>query len=104
MLSKTRSALSSHHVRWRVHAQQRMLERGILRKEVVSVVQKGAIIEEYLNDESYPSFLIHHYVNGRHLHAVIGFNESDDMVYVITVYEPDAHNFKADYITRRTKQ
>lgn len=95
--------LLKRQVRWRVHAQQRMLERGVLRSDVVDVVQKGAIIESYLNDQPYPSFLIHHFSAGRHLHVVIAFNEPDEMVYVITVYEPDAHNFEADYTTRRKK-
>ena len=42
---------------YREHAIQRMFERDILEGDVEDTVKNGDIIEEYLDDKPYPSFL-----------------------------------------------
>lgn len=101
--AKLRVALKFGRVRWRTHAQQRMLERGILRSDVCAIIEQGRIIEGYLGDRPYPSFLIYGLASERPLHVLVAHSESDNMLYVITAYEPDDANFESDHITRRSK-
>ncbi len=42
---------------YREHAIQRMFERDISEEDVEDTVKNGDIIEEYLDDKPYPSFL-----------------------------------------------
>ena len=78
-----------------------MVERDILRKDVKHVISEGEIIEEYLEDEPYPSFLLYNCVNNRPIHVLIAYDDTSNMVYVITVYEPDSKHFELDNVTRR---
>ena len=103
MLSKICEAFDKGKVRWRAHAQQRMLERAIHRADVQQVVNGGKIIEEYTSNKPYPSFLIFGTSNGRPIHVLVGFDSDEGISYVITVYEPDEQHFESDLITRRTR-
>lgn len=104
MQNKLREAFKSGRVRWRAHALQRMLERGILRGDVGSVIEHGRIIEKYQDDKPYPSFLIYGSVSNRPLHALVAHNESNNILYVITAYEPDVAHFGPDHVTRRREK
>lgn len=104
MQTKFREALRAGRVRWRAHAQQRMLERGILRRDVGSVIEHGRIIEEYQDDKPYPSFLIYGSVGNRPLHVLVAYNEGSSTLYVITAYEPDDVHFGPDHVTRRREK
>lgn len=42
---------------YREHAIQRMFERDICETDVEETVKNGVIIEKYLDDKPYPSFL-----------------------------------------------
>ena len=103
MLSKIMDAFSKGKVRWRSHAQQRMLERAIHRIDVEKVVSGGRVIEEYTSNKPYPCFLISGKTDGRHIHVLVGFDKDEKIVYVITVYELDERHFESDLITRRKK-
>jgi len=81
-----------------------MLERGILRRDVSSVIEHGRIIEEYQNDKPYPSFLMFGSVGGRPLHVLVAHNEGSSTLYIITAYEPDNENFGPDHVTRRREK
>ena len=43
---------------YREHAIQRMFERDIFEIDVENTIKNGEIIEEYIDDEPYPSFLV----------------------------------------------
>jgi hypothetical protein len=79
----------SQRVVFRVHAVQRMFERGISAADVCHVLSRGAIIEEYPTDEPYPSRLVLGWCQSRPIHVVVADNKPDDELIVITVYEPD---------------
>jgi len=98
---KLREAFKDGKVRWRSHAQQRMLERGIYRRDVVT---DGQIIEKYEGDRPYPSFLIYSFVRNRPLHVLVAYSEYNNIVYVITAYEPDEAHFMEDHVTRRREE
>lgn len=98
---KIKDVFNVGRVRWRTHAQQRMLERGILRSDIRDIIERGKIIEEYLDDSPYPSFLIFGFARKKPLHALVAYCESEQMIYIVTAYRPDSTHFETDFITRR---
>jgi len=74
------------------HARDEMeLEESgeIVEGEVIEAASCGKIIEDYPEDEPYPSCLIYGRTSGnRPLHIVCAYSEEDEMVIIITVYEP----------------
>ena len=101
-LTAVRLGVRSGQIRWRRHALERMLERGILRDHVRAVILEGEMIEEYASTEPYPSGLFHGVIGGRPLHVVVAWDVSDaGLAYVITAYEPDELHFEPDLKTRR---
>jgi hypothetical protein len=103
-LEAIRSAVRSGRIRWRRHALERMLERGILRDHVRTVILDGEMIEEYASTDPYPSGLCHGVVAGRSLHVVVAWDGSDPgLAYIVTAYEPDEVHFEPDLKTRRRK-
>jgi len=55
---------------YRLHAIERMFQRDISEKQVEEVIKNGEIIESYIDDKPYPSFLTLGYVDGIALHVV----------------------------------
>ena len=86
---------------FRVHAVRRMAQRGITTAEVRQVLSTGMVIENYLNDTPYPSYLMLGIVSGRPLHVVAADNASDQEMIVITTYEPDPIQWTPDFMRRR---
>ncbi len=87
---------------YREHAIQRMFERDISEGDVEDTVKNGDIIEEYLDDKPYPSFLALKFYE-KPLHVVFAKNEEDGEIIVITAYHPDKEKWSDDYKTRISK-
>ncbi len=85
---------------YRLHSVERMFERDIAEEEIESVVKSGEIIESYLDDKPYPSFLVFAKVRNRPLHVVYAKDDNGDII-VITVYEPSAKRWENDFMTRK---
>ena len=81
--------MNDYSIVYRLHAIQRMFERNINDDELRQIINKGKVIEKYVNDSPYPSRLILGQVNNRPLHVVITENKTENKIIVITVYEPD---------------
>lgn len=86
---------------FRVHAVQRMAERGVTVDEVRAVLTQGETIEDYPDDIPYPSRLVLGWVGGRPLHVVAAQPASIREIIVITVYEPDAVRWDVEFRRRR---
>jgi len=84
------------------HAVQRLFARGIAKSEIRALAEKGEIIREYPDDLPYPSKLILGFVDGRPIHLVVGYNESEQTCIVITVYEPNRDVWREDFKEKRT--
>jgi hypothetical protein len=80
----------------------RLEEFGPIREqEVFEAIQSGEIIEDYPNDEPYPSTLVYgHTTADRPLHVVCAYADDDDLAIVITVYEPDPAQW-VNFVRRR---
>lgn len=96
-----KKAIKNGHIVWVDHSIEMIKERKIKRSEVKEAIIKGDIIEEYLNDKPYPSYLIHGIVKKKHIHVVLGYFELKNVVFIITLYEPNLEKFEPDYRTRR---
>ena len=86
---------------WQRNSLERMLERGISRKDVINVLSLGEIIESYSTDQPYPSVLMLGFVNEDPIHVVVALNNNSDRCYVITAYKPDSRHFESDFRTRK---
>ena len=88
---------------YREHAIQRMFERDIFEEDVEDTVENGEIIESYLDDKPYPSYLSLKYCNNKPLHVVFAINQETNKVIIITAYYPDKDKWSDDYKRRIEK-
>ena len=86
---------------FRVHAVQRMYQRGVTEEDVRHVLENGETIEEYLSSTPYPSRLISGWCGTRPLHLVVAENSGDQETIVITVYEPDLSRWESGFTRRK---
>lgn len=84
---------------YRVHAVQRMAERGIREEDVARVISAGKEIESYPDDKPYPSHLLLGWVEGRPIRIVTATAEHE--IIVITVYEPDPALWESSFERRK---
>ena len=62
----------------------------IIDEEVFETVLTGKIIEDYPEDEPYPSCLIYgRTTQNRPLHVVCAYSEDENLAIVITAYQPN---------------
>ena len=84
---------------YRIHVVERMFQRNISEKDVEKAVLHGEIIEEYPDDEPYPSYLTLHFDQEGALHVVYALG---DQKYIIsTAYRPDPDKWVSDFRQRR---
>ena len=100
-LAKIKTALKSGKIEWKKHALKRLFERGIKRQDVFDAINSGEIIETYLEDKPFPSYLVSWYGDRRPLHIVLALDDSEGTVFIITVYTPSATQWQSDWKTRR---
>ena len=82
------------------HARVRMFERNISTDELIPIISSGEIIEEYPDDEPYPSVLIMGFIDAVAYHIVIALCR--DHIRVITVYIPEEDKW-IEYRRRRNE-
>ena len=98
-----KSSLGKGHIQWQRHALERIFQRGIARKAVFEVLQKGEVIEEYPDDKPWPSALFLGWIDNQPLHVVAAYSKELKKTAIITVYEPSLDYFENDFRTRRRK-
>ena len=86
---------------FRVHAIQRMFQRGVTVDDVRQVLATGETIENYPDDTPYPSRLVLGRLGSRTLHVVFAENKAMREIIVVTVYEPDPDRWDSDFRRRR---
>jgi hypothetical protein len=101
-VNRMRTALRDFRVEWQRHALERMAERDIRRSDALEVLLSGERIENYPDDQPFPSALFLGWVMARPILIVAAFDADSDQVFIITVYEPDLDHFEPDFKTRRT--
>jgi len=93
MLKEIRDYVKSEKCLFSKHARDEMEteEFGEIKgKEVFEAVLNGKTIESYPEDKPYPSCLVYGRTSeNRPLHIVCAYGKDDDIVIIITVYQPD---------------
>lgn len=92
--------MASYKLVFRVHAIQRMFQRGVDNEQVRQVLENGEVIENYPEDSPYPSRLVLGWAGRRPLHVVAADNDESRETIVITVYEPSPGEWKKDFKRR----
>ena len=98
---RLKAAVKDNRIEWQRHALERMMERGISRETAKNVLLSGELIEDYPNDEPYPSALLLGWVDKEPFHVVTAFDPVTVYCFIITVYKTDSEHFESDYKTRR---
>ncbi len=86
---------------YRLHAVQRMIERGISDGDVRQVLANGKEIENYSFAQPYPSRLLLGWCGARPIHVVVADNKADNEVIIVTVYEPDLDRWESGFERRK---
>jgi len=93
MLKEIQDCFHRNKVLYSKHAKTEMEteEFGMIKEEeVAQAVIDGKIINEYLDDDPYPSCLIYGKSKmNRPLHIVSAYSKEEDVAIIVTVYEPD---------------
>jgi len=93
--------LAIDNVIFRVHALQRMFERGISVERIIKVVESGETIEDYSSEMPEPSRLILGYRGKRPIHVVVSEDPISKGLTVITAYAPEPDKWRKDYRNRK---
>jgi len=89
---------------WSYHVNMRMRERGINRDMVVNAVDSFELIESYPEDKYLPSYLVYAMHHGNQVfHVLFAVDVAENNVRVVTVYYPDAMQWRNDLKTRRSR-
>lgn len=97
------TAVKTGQIEWQRHSFERMMERGISREAVKSVLVNGEIIEDYPSNRPYPSALFLGWNQSKPLHVVAALDESNERCFIITAYQPDLEHFKSGFKIRRQR-
>lgn len=93
MLKEIKKCLRVEKLLYSTHAKNEMEEDKfgeIKENEVFEAVLNGRIIKNYPDDNPYPSCLIYGNTSkGRPLHIVCAYAQDDNLVIIITAYQPD---------------
>jgi hypothetical protein len=85
------------------HARRRLFERSIPVLAVErTVMQPSAVVEEYPDDQPYPSRLLLGWSEGEPLHVVAARADPETSV-IVTVYRPNPAMWEAGFSRRRSK-
>ena len=84
------------------HARTRMFQRGSSTHAVEEVgLSPSAVVEEYPEDQPFPSRLLLGWPQGEALHLHVAADAASDRLIVVTAYRPDPARWESDF-TRRT--
>jgi len=93
MIEKIQRCIQTDNFLFSKHARDEMEaeEFGEIKEhEVCEAILSGTIIEQYPEDDPYPSYLVYGRTSKeRPLHVFCAYSEEEALVVIITVYQPD---------------
>jgi Domain of unknown function (DUF4258) len=103
-LTVMRTAARAGRITWRYHALLRAQERGITREDARRVLTEGEIIEQRPRAKPFPKcLLMRMQEDNRPLYASVGYDQSNDRLYVITVHGLDPRIWEDPWRRRRRR-
>jgi hypothetical protein len=95
--------MSRFRLVFRVHAIQRMFQRGISEEEVKQVIATGKAIETYPTDKPFPSRLILGWSDARPIHVVAADDANAQETIIVTVYQPETAEWESGFTRRKPR-
>jgi Domain of unknown function (DUF4258) len=83
------------------HAVRRMFARRISDADVEIAINRGTIIESYPDDTPFASYLVLDCIDACPIHVVYSIDESTNIIYVITAYNPDPGIWENNFSVRK---
>ena len=97
-----RSHVHTRQYRLTKHATIVRLERGIPISELEQALLNGRIIEQYPDDQPYPSCLVFGSLpTGDPLHIVCSRGDVEPALRIVTLYEPEEALWEGDFKSRK---
>ena len=103
IFSVIKTARENNSLYWKDHILQRMRQRKISVSEILAVLNDFNIIEEYKEDKPFPSYLLVGFADKKPIHIVVGVNEIDFEIHLITAYIPDDLIWEDNYRRRKCR-
>jgi len=98
-LDHIKKAVARGKYKYTLHGAKQRIARRLKRKEIEQAIKSGEIIEDYSEHHYGPAcLLLGKTAEGKSLHALCSLQE---VVDIITVYEPDLSEWEEDLKTRR---
>lgn len=89
LIGELRGKIATDQFELSKHATDQSIRRHISLREVREAIASGEVIEEYLEDKYWPSYLVcGRTTEGRPLHVQCS-HPSRSLVKIVTLYEPD---------------
>ncbi|MBN4073275.1 DUF4258 domain-containing protein [Mariprofundus ferrooxydans] len=102
-LSFIQSCVRAEKLFWSYHVNMRMRERGISRDMVLKSEESFELIESYPEDKYLPSYLVYAVQHDNQVfHVLFAVDVEEKHVRVITVYYPNAMQWRNDLKARRS--
>jgi len=96
------SCIRSGRYRITEHADEETYNDGLSHTEVLQSLVSGEIIEQYPDDNPYPSCLVFgRNKNEEPIHSVWAYNKQTNSAVLITVYRPDAGKWSDGKVRRK---
>jgi hypothetical protein len=94
---------TSRKVAWSFHAVNKLRLERLLRQEVERALVTAEIIEEYpqLTRRLKDCLILGFTSDKQPIHAVVGIDEANDRIFMITIYRPDTERWENDWKTRK---
>lgn len=99
-LDHIKKAVAEGRYRYTIHGAQQRIARKLKRKEIEEAIRSGEIIEDYPEHHYGPASLLLGKTAGKSLHILCSLQE---IVDIITAYEPDLEEWEEDLKTRRSQ-
>lgn len=100
-LEHIKEALAEGRYRYTIHGAKQRIARRLKRREIEAAIKSGEIVEDYPKHHYGPACLVlGRTEKGRALHILCSLQQ---IVDIITVYEPDLIEWEEDLKTRRKK-
>ncbi len=101
-LDHIKKAIAEGKYRYTVHGAKQRIARRLKRKELEEAIKSGEIIEDYPKHHYGPACLLFgKTAKNKNLHILCSLQE---IVDIITVYEPDLIEWEEDLKTRRENE